>query len=163
MPRRRSKQVNYDVEVSIANFHLRPAIESDALKIRGLIRRVGINPMDLNWRHFIVADTSDGVFIGCAQLKHHKDGSIELASLAVEDEFRGQGVARALIEQLLTQSPRPLYLMCRQELGVFYELFGFKVIGPESMPPYFRRMLKVLKIFVFLTRHEGPLIMRLDG
>lgn len=123
---------------------------------------MGINPMDLNWRHFVVAETSDGSFIGCAQLKHHKDGSIELASLAVEDAFRGKGVAKALIEKMLSQSPRPLYLMCRQELGVFYGPFGFKVISAESMPPYFRRMLKVVKIFVFLTRHEGPLIMRLD-
>lgn len=118
--------------------------------------------MDLNWKHFIVAESSNGVFIGCAQLKQHKDGSVELASLAVEEEFRGQGVARALIEQLLTQAPRPLYLMCRPELGVFYEPFGFRVIAADVMPPYFRRMLKVIKVFVFLSRREGPLIMRLD-
>lgn len=130
------------------------------MKIRGLIHRVGINPMDLNWKHFIVAETDEGAFIGCAQLKPHKDGSLELASLAVEDAFRGQGVAQALIEQLMAQAPRPLYLMCRPELGVFYERFGFKVISTEDMPPYFRRMLRVIRVMVFLSRHEGPLIMR---
>ena len=149
-------------EVEIADFFLRPALETDAVKIKNLIHRVDINPMDLNWKHFIVAETSGGAFIGCAQLKTHKDKSIELASLAVEAEFRGQGVARALIEQLLRQSPKPLYLMCRHELGVFYERFGFKVIVVDDMPPYFRRMLKVIRVFVFLTRREGPLIMRLD-
>jgi len=118
--------------------------------------------MDLNWKHFIVAETSEGVFVGCAQLKPHKDQSIELASLAVDDAFRGQGVARALIEQLVTQSPRPLYLMCRPELSGFYERFGFRVIGVEEMTAYYRRILRVIKVFVFLTRRKGPLIMRLD-
>jgi N-acetylglutamate synthase-like GNAT family acetyltransferase len=132
------------------------------LKIRDLIHRVGINPMDLNWKHFIVAETSDGLFIGCAQLKPHRDKSIELASIAVEEQFRGQGVARALIEHLLAQSPRPVYLMCRPALGTLYERFGFRVIGSDRMPPYFRRILRVLQILVIPTKHEGPLIMRLD-
>ena len=144
------------------DFLLRPAVESDALKIRDLIHRVGINPMDLNWKHFIVAETRDGLFIGCAQLKTHKDKSIELASIAVEESFRGQGVARALIEHLLVQAPRPVYLMCRPALGSFYEQFGFRGHWPEDMPPYFRRILRFLRVLVFLTKHEGPLIMRLD-
>jgi len=144
------------------HLHLRPAVESDALKIHEIIHRVGINPMDLNWKHFIVAETSDGNFIGCAQIKTHGDKSRELASVAVEAEFRGQGVARSLIEQLLAQSPRPVYLMCRPSLGSFYEQFGFKVIGFGKMPRYFQRMTRVVKVMVFLTRHEGPLIMRLD-
>jgi N-acetylglutamate synthase-like GNAT family acetyltransferase len=132
------------------------------VKIRDLIQRVGINPMDLNWKHFIVAETRDGLFIGCAQLKPHKDQSLELASIAVEERFRGQGVARALIEHQLAQSPRPLYLMCRPALGSFYEQFGFKVIGPEGMPAYFRRIRRFLRVLVFLTAREGPLIMRLE-
>jgi N-acetylglutamate synthase-like GNAT family acetyltransferase len=148
--------------VSIANFLLRPAVESDALKIRDLIHRVGINPMDLNWKHFIVAETPDGLFIGCAQLKPHKDTSLELASIAVEELFRGQGVARALIEHQLAQSPRPVYLMCRPALRLFYEQFGFGVIGIEVMPPYFRRISRLMKVFILLTDRERPLIMRLD-
>jgi amino-acid N-acetyltransferase len=132
------------------------------LKIRNLIHRVGINPMDLNWKHFIVAETPDGSFIGCTQLKPHKDKSLELASVAVEEMFRGQGVAHALIEHLLVQSSRPVFLMCRPALGLFYEQFGFRVIGPDVMPPYFRRILRLLRVLVFLTDREGPLIMRLD-
>ncbi|MDP3451208.1 MAG: GNAT family N-acetyltransferase [Anaerolineaceae bacterium] len=118
--------------------------------------------MDLNWKHFIVAETYEGTIIGCAQLKTHQDKSLEVASLAVEEAFRVQGVARALIEKLITKSPRPLYLMCRPELGVFYERFGFRVIGVEEMTAYYRRILRVIKVFVFLTRRKGPLIMRLD-
>ena len=118
--------------------------------------------MDLNWRRFIVAELPDGLFIGCAQLKPHRDQSLELASIAVEEMVRGQGVARALIEHLIGQSPRPVYLMCRPALGVFYEKFGFRVIGLDGMPPYFRRIHRVLQVLGFITKHEGPLIMRLD-
>ena len=44
----------------------------------------------------------------------------------------------------------------------FYEKFGFRVIGQDGMPPYFRRIHRVLQVLGFITNHEGPLIMRLD-
>jgi N-acetylglutamate synthase-like GNAT family acetyltransferase len=118
--------------------------------------------MDLNWKHFIIAETPEQKFIGCAQLKPHKDGSLELASIAVEEAYRRQGVARALIEHQLAHSPRPLYLMCRPELGLFYERFGFKAIDEEGMPTYFRRIHRLMQAMVSLAGQAGPLIMRLE-
>jgi GNAT superfamily N-acetyltransferase len=146
----------------MADLRLRPATKTDSARIKDLIHRVGINPLDLNWEHFVVAESPQGVFLGCAQLKPHRDGSLELASLAVEEFARGQGAARALIERLLTGSPRPLYLMCRPELGPLYERFGFRPVGPEGMTAYFRRIRGFVRIMGFLGRFEGPLIMRLD-
>ena len=70
----------------------------------------------------------------CREAAHDRARVAELHRVAAR---RGLGVARALIEKLIAQSPRPLYLMCRPELGVFYERFGFRVIGVEEMPPYF--------------------------
>lgn len=141
---------------------LRPAFESDAPTIRDLVHRVGINPMDLDWHHFIVAESTGNQFMGCGQLKQHKDGSFELASLAVQQDYRGQGVARAIIEYFLAHSPRPLYLMCRPSLNSFYEKFGFRVIELEEMPPYFRRIRRLVKALVLLTKHASPSVMRLD-
>jgi len=69
-----------------------------------LINRVGINPLGLDWKRFIVAETHYGGFIGCGQLKPPKDSSLELASIAVDASYRGQGVARAMIEHLLAPS-----------------------------------------------------------
>jgi len=146
----------------MSHFSLRPAVESDARQIRDLIHRVGINPMDLNWRHFVVVEDADSQFMGCAQLKPHKDGSLELASLAVQEEFRKQGVARALIEHLLARSPRPLFLMCQPALVPFYEKFGFRAIGLKAMPPYFRKISRLIKVLVAFNRDAGPAIMRLD-
>jgi N-acetylglutamate synthase-like GNAT family acetyltransferase len=141
---------------------LRPALETDAITIRNLIHRVGINPLDLDWKHFVIAEAADKRFMGCAQLKQHRDGSFELASLAVEPGFRGLGVARAIIEHFLANSPRPLYLMCRSALEPLYKKFGFQVIGREAMPPYFRRILKLVRALVFLSKHTAPSVMRLD-
>lgn len=143
-------------------FILRPALASDAGHIRDLIHRVGINPLDLDWRRFTIAEGKDGMFLGCAQLKQHADGSFEFASLAVQQEYRGQGLARALIQHFLAHSPRPLYLMCRPGLTPFYEKYGFQVIQPEEMPPDFRRLHRLVGILGKLTKHSSPAIMCLE-
>jgi N-acetylglutamate synthase-like GNAT family acetyltransferase len=147
------------------NFNLRPATAADMSQIRALIRQVGINPFSLDWRRFCVAETDEGQFIGCAQLKPHEDGSVELASIAVAPAYRGQGVARALIEYWLAHSPRPLYLMCRSELEAFYTRFGFRVLAATApdLPPYFRRIYRVVRLMVLLRRRQIPLVMRLDA
>ena len=150
------------LKTGMADFRLRPALESDAFRIRDLIHRVGINPMGLDWRRFVVVEMADGRFMGCGQLKPHGDGSLELASLAVEQEYRRQGIARALIGHFMAHSPRPLFLMCRPALVPFYEKFGFRVLGTEGMPPYFRRIRRLVRALVFLSRSDGPSVMRLD-
>jgi N-acetylglutamate synthase-like GNAT family acetyltransferase len=146
----------------MTGLHLRQAVENDDSRIRNLIHRVGINPLGLDWRRFLIAETDDGIFIGCGQLKPHADGSLEMASLAVEEKYRGRGVARAIIQRLLVESPRPLYLMCRPELGPLYEKFGFQAVDSSILPPYFRRIRRVIHAVVSLAGREGPLIMRLD-
>ena len=45
-------------------------------------------------------DQSQGEVIGCAQIKPHRDGSRELASLVVHPDYRGQGIARRMIQYL---------------------------------------------------------------
>ncbi len=147
-------------EPGMSEFTLRAAVESDQGYIRSLIHSAGINPTGLDWRRFIVSEV-DGTFIGCGQLKPHKDGSLELASLAVEEKYRGLGVARALMERLMAEGTRPLYLMCRPELQELYEKFGFRVIEMTAMPPYFRRITRMVRVLLF-GRHAGPLVMRVE-
>jgi N-acetylglutamate synthase-like GNAT family acetyltransferase len=127
----------------MTDFTLRPAIEIDLPSIKELIHSAGINPMGLNWRRFVVATSPDGKVIGCGQLKPHGKDILELASIAVSPEYRKQGIARAIIEHLIAQSPRPLYLMCRSRLEPLYEKFGFRAIIYEEMPRYFQRISKL--------------------
>jgi N-acetylglutamate synthase-like GNAT family acetyltransferase len=127
---------------------LRPANESDFPSIRRLIHQVGINPMGLDWRRFlIVVDPNDNL-LGCGQIKRHNDGSRELASIAVVPEYRGRGIARAVIEKLLEGQTGTLYLTCRAHLGPFYEKFGFQpVSGLSAMPDYFRNISRLVRFF----------------
>ncbi len=124
---------------------MRPALAADSPAIRALIHTVRINPSGLDWRRFTVAETPEGQFIGCGQLKPHADGTLELASLAVIPSQRGKGVARALIQKLLAAAPRPLYLTCRSPLGPFYTQFGFRPLTEAELPPYFRRLSRIAR------------------
>ena len=93
-------------------YKLRPATEAEQNIILKLVIAGGINPTGLDWQRFVIAQDDAGEVIGCAQLKPHRDGSMELASLVVVEERQGEGIARALIEHLLGQHPGTLYLMC---------------------------------------------------
>lgn len=99
--------------------------------------------MGLDWKHFILAVTSRDEMLGCGQVKIHRDGSRELASIAVVPAWRGKGVARAIIEKLIETHPGSLYLTCRASLQPFYERYGFRVIEPSQMPRYFSRISRL--------------------
>jgi N-acetylglutamate synthase-like GNAT family acetyltransferase len=142
---------------------VRPATRNDALEVRRLVHRTGINPLGLKWERFLVAEDGEGKFLGCIQLKDHRDGSFELASLAVEEPYRGRGIARVLIEHLLAESPRPLYLTCRAELGPLYEKFGFRSVDlSDSLSPRYRVIRRIFDFIHRIQGREGGLIMRLD-
>lgn len=146
----------------LAEFELRPARAEDAKAIRDLIHRVQINPMGLDWRHFVLAVNQSGRILGCGQLKPHGGHVVELASIAVEPEFRGRGIARAVIEYLMAQAPRPLFLVCLSSMGPFYEKWGFREVGLDDMPAYFRRLARLASLMPSLVgRGEGLLVMKL--
>src|SRR5512140_2419843 len=137
---------------------IRRARETDAARIYDLIHVVGINPMGLDWKRFVVAADDRDEMIGCGQLKPHGRDFLELASIAVYPEHQGKGIARLLIEHLLKDSPRPLYLMCQSTLGPFYEKFSFHEISDEKMPRYFQRMSKRVGLATTLARREERLL-----
>jgi N-acetylglutamate synthase-like GNAT family acetyltransferase len=139
-------------------YTLRPAQESESRQIRELIQLVGINPMGLDWKRFIVAVNERDEMLGCGQLKPHGADILELASIAVYPEHQGRGIARAIIEYLLRDSPRPLYLMCESSLRSLYEKFGFRGIDYDEMPRYFQRISKLAGLVTTLARREERLL-----
>lgn len=146
----------------MAEYSLRPAFEAEAAAIQDLIHLVGINPTGLDWRRFLVAVTPEGRIIACGQLKPHGRDLLELASIAVLPEHRGEGIARAVIERLLTGSPRPLYLTCVSRLESFYARFGFHTLEYDQMPRYFQRLSKLAGlVFTLSRRGETLLVMKL--
>ena len=116
--------------------------------IQSLIREVGINPFGLKWQRFIVAVDDVGQLIGCGQVKPHWDGSYELASIAVTESWRGQGIGKAIILSLKQRTQPTLWLVCRRELRGFYGRTGFcEVLDLKQMPRYFRPIKWLSNVF----------------
>lgn len=137
------------------DFTLRPATAVDQPAIKTLIRTVGINPLGLDWRRFLVAVDAGGALIGCGQVKPHRDGARELASIAVEKAWRRQGVARAIIEALMAREAPPLWLTCASPRVPFYSRFGFsEVRDRDAMPADFRRMTRLFRLYQTVTRRH---------
>ena len=117
--------------------------------------------MALDWNRFIIASAPDGTLIACGQIKPHSEGTLELASIAVHPDWRGQGLAREIIKRLVAETPRPIYLTCRSDLEPFYIKFGFRSLPSSELTPYFRRIQKLANLMMF--RDGATLsVMRLD-
>jgi amino-acid N-acetyltransferase len=137
---------------------LRPATAADTAAIRSLVYSARINPTGLDWRRFVVAVSPGGEVIGCGQVKPHRDGSRELASIVVAPQWRGDGTARLIIEHLIANHPGPLFLTCRAVLGPFYEKFGFRRVGEAEMTPYFRKLSRLARLIGFVGLESGELL-----
>jgi N-acetylglutamate synthase-like GNAT family acetyltransferase len=144
---------------------VRPATAGDQAVIVGIVRAARINPMDLKWPNFVVAvDDATGAVVGTGQVKVHRDGSPELASIATVPAFQHQGVAHKVIHTLLRRHPETLYLTCMDWHEGLYQRFGFRALPREEMPPYFRRLLRVAGALEFFTAGEHRLlVMKRDG
>ena len=89
---------------------IRPATAGDQAAITSLVRQAHLNPRDLDWRRFVVAVDGDRV-VGTVQVRIHRRGSRELASLVVEPTHRGSGLGGRLVETVIGDVPGTLYLM----------------------------------------------------
>ena len=146
----------------MVKYEIREALESESAQIKDLINLVGNNPSGLDWRRFVVAVNAEGEVISCGQLKPHGSDILELASIATKPEYERQGLASAIIIELLKTPVRPLYLMCMEHNGSLYEKFGFRAIDADEMPKYFRRMKKLFDVADIVMRSgEDLLIMKL--
>ena len=130
---------------------VRPAREQDSDRIHQLVRAEKLNPTGLDWRRFLVAEDRQGRVVGCGQIKPHRDGSLEMASIVVEEDLRGEGLGRLLIERLIDGIHQPLWLMCRSSLVPLYEQFGFEEVDANAeQPAYFRRVRRLASVYHFL-------------
>jgi N-acetylglutamate synthase-like GNAT family acetyltransferase len=125
---------------------IRPAVEADAPAIRGLVSAARLNPRDLDWRRFLVADAA-GEIVACAQVRVHGGGSRELASVAVVPARRGTGIGRRISEAAIEREPiRPLYLYTESRTEAFWAKLGFRVIEGEPVPRDMRWPLRIARV-----------------
>lgn len=140
------------------DIRLRRARAADQQAIRSLVAANHLNPLSLHWQDFVVAaDASDRV-LGIGQVKQHGDGSRELASIAVVEARRRQGIARAIILELMSTNPPPLYLTCRGVMGPYYSRFGFVSLGLEQMTPYFQRIYRLARLLLRAAARDDQML-----
>lgn len=115
----------------------------------------------LHWSHFTVATSERGFVVGIGQLKHHNDGTMELASLVVREEWRGAGIAGSIVESIVSASPKGLYLTCIPNMETYYARFGFtRLQGDEILSRYFRRIEAFSGVIHRLSRRaQYPIVM----
>ena len=136
---------------------IRPAVADDQYAITAIVRAARINPRDLDWQRFLLAQWGQDI-IGVGQVRPHEDGSRELASIAVVPEWQGNGVGGALIRALLARETGPLHLMCIDSRERYYERFGFQRLDRRAMPPYFRRFMRLAPVIRLLSINRLRLI-----
>lgn len=111
---------------------IRRAISADQRTIRAMVRSAGLDPFDLRWRNFVIAEL-DGEIVGIGQVRT-APRCHELGSLFVREDLRGQGIAALLIETLLAGETGDVYLECRAEMYPYYARFGFERIPWHRAP-----------------------------
>jgi GNAT superfamily N-acetyltransferase len=121
---------------------LRLANSGDAQWINERYASVHFHPSDLSRDLMVVAEL-DGVTVGMGRLVPAGEDACELGGMLVFEEFRGRGVARAIIEELLRHADgRDVYCIPFAELEPIYEGAGFVRIEPDGdLPAYVHEKL----------------------
>ena len=117
---------------------IRPARPEDQETIVSYIQQAKINPRNLHWQNFLVAE-ENGKVIGIRQVKTYAQGTREVGSGFVLPEYRRQGISAQLMNEILNREKGTLYLMCRDLRAPYYEKFGFRRVEPSQLPADFRK------------------------
>lgn len=148
-----------------AGVQIRHSRRDDAHKIASMVKAARLNPLGVRWERFRVAIDSSEDVIGCAQVKGHRDGSRELASLVVRGKWRGRGVGRALVKALQEEHGPPLWLTCRSSMVPYYQRFGFvELEAGVYKPAYFRWVSRLVNTLgLIASKDEYLAVMLWDG
>ena len=92
------------------------------------IKKYDLDNRDLQKQQFTVA--FEGlVLVGFGRLLEHPD-STELCSLGVIESHRKQHIGKAIVEELIKNSPRNIHLVCI--IPDYFRQFGFQIV--EQFP-----------------------------
>jgi len=142
--------------MEIVDFHPDHAAAFKALNVAWITHYFALEPKDLEVLNDpvgrviapggqILLALEDGAAIGCVALLNLKDGSFEVAKMAVTEAHKGRGIGRdlmaACIERARQAGATRLYLETNSTLAPalgLYRRFGFEVVQPSEPSPYAR-------------------------
>ena len=128
---------------------IRPARGEDQETIISFLRQAKLNPRNLHWQHFLVAE-QDRKVVGIRQVKVYEDGTREVASGFVLPEYQHQGISAQLMKALLARETGPLYTMVNKKRAPYYEQFGFRRVDMSQLPSDFRKEYRIGRIVTAL-------------
>jgi amino-acid N-acetyltransferase len=129
---------------------IRPARQEDQQTIVSFIRQAKINPRNIHWQNFLVAE-ENGNIVGIRQVKVYDQGTREVASGYVLPECRRQGISAQLMNELLARETGPLYTMVNEKRAPYYEQFGFRRVEVSRLPSDFRKEYRIGRIITTLV------------
>jgi N-acetylglutamate synthase-like GNAT family acetyltransferase len=138
------------------SYTIRSACASDEATIKALIRGEHLDPLNVHWQNFLVAEDADaaaGRIIGIGQVKPYHSGR-ELGSLVVVADRRQSGVGGAIIRALIERERGPLLLFCLAFREPYYAKFGFRRCGLRDLPGEFKVKYALGTIFTRLVRYR---------
>ncbi len=122
--------------------HAEPARPHDLRGALDLLGRAQLTQQDVSerWGHYFVVREDDGRVIGVAGLELHGEDGL-LRSVAVDDDYRGQGLASSLVEAVLARAARvglrSVYLLTTSARDYFAKR-GFSDCDRAEAPPLVR-------------------------
>jgi amino-acid N-acetyltransferase len=126
--------------------HVRPARTCDVVGIRRLVdlyaaKRILLDKATVTLyedvQEFLVAESADGVLVGCGALHVMWENLAEVRTLAVDPAARGMGVGHLLLDRLLDRA-RDLgvrRVFCLTFEVEFFVAHGFHAIEGEPVEP----------------------------
>ena len=142
----------------MTDFEIRPARAEEAATIRALIRAERLDPFNVHWSNFLVAE-ANGRIIGIGQIKPYP-GARELGSLVVAADQRKTGVGAAIINALIVRENGPLYLFCLAFREPYYAKFGFRSVTADDLPPALKSKYGLGQFFARLFRQRLSVMCR---
>jgi len=119
--------------------HAEQARPHDVADGLALLRRANLSEKDVaeRWGHYFVVREDDGRVVGMAGLEVHGEDAL-LRSVAVDDDYRGQGLGALLVQAVLERAQRlglgSVYLLTTDARDYFARL-GFADCPREEAPP----------------------------
>ncbi|CBN74296.1 conserved unknown protein [Ectocarpus siliculosus] len=121
--------------------HFRPAAKTEQGTIQKILVGMLMNPMSIDISNFICAE-QEGALVGFGQVRPIGGSSYELASLHVDESYRGRGIGSSVVRQLVKGyvsthgegQIRNLFLLTLESTVPFYEKNGFAVAPANEIP-----------------------------